>query len=260
MSAVAVPADNPPAVGASSDELLLSCRGLVVGHGSRPILPPIDLEVRTGQAWAVIGPNGSGKTTLLRTVLGLIPLLGGELQRPRRGIGYVPQRSAMDAEVPARVIDLVRAGAERGWSFVNPLWMLGARDRVQRALVDTATEALCREPWQHLSEGQKQRVLMAQALAGDPDLLVLDEPTSAMDLHAERSVFQLLGQLRRTRSLAVLMVGHNLSLLARHATHALLVDKDQGVAIAGTVAEIAASPAWAVRYGMPGSPGGPHAS
>lgn len=235
-------------------EVLLRCRGLVVGHAGRPILPPIDFEVRTGQAWAVIGPNGSGKTTLLRTVLGLLPLLAGELQRPRRGIGYVPQRSAMDADVPARVIDLVRAGAERGWSFANPLWMWRARPQVQRALVDTATAGLCSEPWQHLSEGQKQRVLMAQALAGDPQLLVLDEPTSAMDLHAELSVFQLLGDLRRARPLGVLMVGHNLALLARHATHALLVDKDQGAVVAGTVAEVVASPAWAVRYGLPAGP------
>lgn len=260
MSPVPVPPASAARAADGSDEVLLSCRGLVVGHGGRPILPPIDLEVRTGQAWAVVGPNGSGKTTLLRTVLGLLPMLDGELHRPRRGIGYVPQRSAMDAEVPARVIDLVRAGAERGWSFVNPLWMLGARDRVQRALVDTATAALSREPWQHLSEGQKQRVLMAQALAGDPQLLVLDEPTSAMDLHAELSVFQLLAQLRRTRALAVVMVGHNLALLARHATHALLVDKDQGVAVAGTVAEVVASPAWARRYGMPDVGGGTDAA
>lgn len=236
------------------DELLLACRGLVVGHAGRAILPPIDFEVRTGQAWAVVGPNGSGKTTLLRTVLGLLPMIAGELQRPRRGIGYVPQRSAMDADVPARVIDLVRSGAERGWSFANPLWLFKVRPQVQRALAETATASLCSEPWQHLSEGQKQRVLMAQALAGDPQLLVLDEPTSAMDLHAELSVFQLLGELRRVRPLGVLMVGHNLALLARHATHALLVDKDQGAVVAGTVAEVVASPAWALRYGLPVNP------
>lgn len=260
MSPEPIRSQTAPISASGTDELLLSCRGLVVGHAKRPILPPIDLEVRAGQAWAVVGPNGSGKTTLLKTVLGLLPLLDGELLRPRRGIGYVPQRSAMDADVPARVIDLVRAGAERGWSFANPMWMLGARDRVQRALADTATAALCAEPWQHLSEGQKQRVLMAQALAGDPQLLVLDEPTSAMDLHAELSVFQLLAQLRTSRALAVLMVGHNLALLARHATHALLVDKDQGVAVAGTVAEVIASPAWAVRYGLPSPPGGADAA
>jgi zinc transport system ATP-binding protein len=231
--------------------LLLRCEQLTVGHRGRALLPPLSLEVRVGQTWAIIGPNGSGKTTLLRTLLGLQAALAGSIERPiGRSVGYVPQRSNLDPSVPARVLDLVRAGSERGWHFLDPRWPRRHRDAVERALRDTLTTPLANEPWTHLSEGQKQRVLMAQALAGEPGLLVLDEPTSAMDLHAERAVFQLLTRLQQQRGLGVLVVGHNLGLLASHASHLLFVDKDQGVALSGTVRDVSRSEAFRERYGL----------
>ena len=228
---------------------LLTCRQLVVGYAGQAMLPPFDLQVRPHQLWAVIGPNGSGKSTVLRTILSLLPPVAGELSRADTPIGYVPQRNDIDPAVPARVIDLVRGGVDHGWSFVSPLWALQRRHAVDAALGDTHIRELANEPWTHLSEGQKQRVLMAQALAGDPQLLVLDEPTSAMDVHAERSVFALLDELRQRRSLGVVVVGHNLGLLARHATHALFVDKDEAKVASGEVADVVQSAAFVERFG-----------
>jgi len=228
---------------------LLHCRALAVGHAGKAMLPPIDLQVHAGELWAVVGPNGSGKSTVLRTILGMIDPVAGEVAKADTPIGYVPQRSELDPAVPARVIDLVRAGAERGWSFLSPLWPWKVKEAVDDALGDTHVRELAREPWTHLSEGQKQRVLMAQALAGMPKLLLLDEPTSAMDVHAERGVFALLDELRKRRSLGVLVIGHNLPLLISHATHALFVDKDRFAVAAGPVAEVAASAPFVARFG-----------
>lgn len=228
---------------------LLTCRQLVVGYSGIAMLPAIDMQVRPRELWAVIGPNGSGKSTVLRTILGLLAPIGGELTRTDTGIGYVPQRNDIDPAVPARVIDLVRAGVDRGWSFLSPLWVATRSQAVAEALADTQTRELASEPWTHLSEGQKQRVLMAQALAGNPQLLVLDEPTSAMDVHAERSVFALLDELRQRRSLGVVVVGHNLSILARYATHALFVDKDEAQVASGDVADVVRSDAFVERFG-----------
>jgi len=230
--------------------VLLATRQLEVGHGRAALLPPFDFAVEARTCWAVVGPNGSGKSTLLRTLLGLQATVGGSIVHRPQTIGYVPQRSELDPSVPARVLDLVRAGAERGWRFADPFWQRRMQGQVERAMRDTEIAGLAREPFQNLSEGQKQRVLMAQALAGDPQLLVLDEPTSAMDLHAERGIFRLLDTLRERRSLGILVVSHHLTLLGRHASHALFVDKDQFAVLTGPVAAVARAPAFVERYGL----------
>lgn len=242
MLAAAPIADNQPPP-------LIGCRQLAVGYAGKAMLPPIELAVRQGELWAVLGPNGSGKSTVLRTMLGILPPVSGRLERTAAAMGYVPQRSGIDPAIPARVIDMVRAGVERNWSFLLPHWTFRQAAAIDDALGDTHIRELVREPWTHLSEGQKQRVLMAQALAGNPQLLVLDEPTSAMDVHAERAIFALLDELRRRRQLGVVVVGHNLAVLARFATHALFVDKDQGAVVAGPARDVVASAPFVDRFG-----------
>ena len=234
------PADAPP---------LLAARGLEVGYRGRAILPPVDLAIRPGELWALVGRNGGGKTTLLRTLLGLLPRIRGALERgPAFRAGYVPQRSELDLSVPMRVLDLVRDGLDTGWSFLDPLARRRGAAAAEAALADTATTALARHAYAELSEGQKQRALLARALASSPSLLVLDEPTSAMDLAAERAVFDLLDALRARRDLGVLVVGHHLPVLLGRATHVALVDKDDGLAEAGPLDEVARTAAFQARY------------
>lgn len=236
---------------------VLQAKGLCVGYRGRAILPPIDLAVGREQLWALIGHNGSGKSTLLRTLLGLQRKVAGEV-RWAEGlrVGYVPQRSDLDMSVPARVIDLVHAGVDHGWSFVQPLLARRRHAAVARAVADVGVESLTRAQFAELSEGQKQRVLVARALVTDPHVLVLDEPTSAMDLAAETAVFTLLEELLVRRRLAIIVVSHQLSALTSRASHMAMLDKDAALAVAGSLAEVSRHPAFVERYGflLQGSP------
>jgi zinc transport system ATP-binding protein len=232
------------------DAPLLTATGLRVGYNGRAILPPISLEIRPGDLWAVIGRNGGGKTTLLRTLLGLLPRVGGKLERgPGAVIGYVPQRSVLDPSVPARVVDLVQGGVEQGWSFLRPWLSSEQRRRVGLAMAAAHVVELARAQVSELSEGQKQRVLLARAMACEPRLLVLDEPTAAMDAVAEGAVFDLIDELRRERNLAVMVVAHQLQLLSGRSSHVLFVDKDEHAVMAGSFEEVAASHPFVRRYG-----------
>lgn len=228
----------------------LALRGLVVGYKGRGLLPPIDAEVHPGEVWALIGRNGSGKSTLLKTLIGLLQPVRGRLAWGR-GVraSYVPQRGDFDDAVPARALDVVRAGVDRGASFLDPLYPFRRRAAVQRALRDTGSEALQQAPFAQLSEGQKQRVWLARGLASEPGLILLDEPTSALDAVAERASFALLDGLRQERGLAVLIATHQMASLPSFATHALLVDRDDQVVLAGPIGEILRSPTYALRYG-----------
>jgi len=231
------------------DSPLLSVDALVVGYQGHPLLPPINAQVRRGELWALVGRNGSGKTTLLRTLLGLLPPVGGHLHWGRRArVTFIPQRGEHEAAMPARAIDMVRSGVDRGWSFVNPFFVASRRAAIALALDETDAHALAGEVFTTLSEGQKQRVWLARALASSPDAILLDEPTSALDAVAERKTFELLDRLRREHDLGLLLASHHMAFVPRFATHAILVDRDDHVALAGTMDEILASSTYRKHY------------
>lgn len=219
-----------------SDAPLLRARALRVGYDGRPLLPPLDFELRAAETWALVGRNGSGKTTLLRTLLGLLPAVAGAVERqPGLRIGHVPQHGDHDLSVPRRVIDFVRAGVERGWSFTRWGTSRTAARAVEEALEVTRTGDLRRQQLRELSEGQRQRAQVARALASSPGLLILDEPTSAMDVETEASFLALLERLRADHGLALLVVSHRASFADAHATHFIRLDREHGEAITGPV-------------------------
>lgn len=233
-----------------TEPLLLAARELRVGYLGRALLPAIDLELHAGQLWALVGRNGSGKSTALRTLLAFLAPVSGSVSRaPGCNVSYVPQRGDLDAIVPGRVHDFVRGGADSGWSFLSPLFPGRQHEHIERAMRDTETRELADWPFADLSEGQRQRVVLARALASEPRLLVLDEPTSAMDAMAEASIFELLDRLRRDRGLGVLIVSHQVPPLVRRATHALFVDKEAGLVRVGTADEVTRSGEFVARYG-----------
>jgi len=218
---------------------LVAARALRVGYSGVPLLPAVDLELRRGQVWGLLGHNGAGKTTLLRTLLGLLkPVAGDVVRAPQVHIGYVPQRTELDLTVPSRVIDMVRTGRDRAWSFLRPVPDPRWKDALRQAMADARVTDLAYERFAALSEGQKQRVLFARALVSEPALLVLDEPTSAMDKKNEDALFALIEELRDARDLGVLIITHDIDRALRLSDHLVFVDKDQDVAVAGSVREV----------------------
>ena len=194
-----------------------SLSGGDVSLEGRPILKGVDLEVHEHEFVALLGANGSGKTTLVRALLGLLPLSSGDLRlfgeplRSFRGwerIGYVPQRFSAASGVPASVTEVVQTGRVARSRRFRPY---GETDRkaVREALEEVGIGELAGRPVSGLSGGQQQRVLIARALAGEPDVLVLDEPISSVDLEQQESFANTLTGLAGTGR-SFLLVAHAL--------------------------------------------------
>ncbi len=226
---------------------LLETKSLLVGYGGTAILPPLDMRIETGEFWLVVGRNGSGKTTLFKTLLGLLNPIGGAVEKTA-GLRptYVPQRNALDPLVPLRVRELVAMGCERGWSFMSRR-RLGAE--VSAALEVAGAAHLADARFSELSEGQKQRVLLARLLASKSDIAFLDEPTAAMDAIAEAETLSALTEMRKSTGVAVVMVTHFLGAARSFADRVLFLDSDHGVAVSGTPQEVFDSSEFRRRYG-----------
>lgn len=233
----------------SSGTERLTCRGLVVGYDGRGILPPIDVRIDAGSFWAVVGRNGAGKSTWMKSALGLLPPVSGATERaPGLRPAFVPQRLVLDPIVPVRAADVVAMGAEHGLSFLRPRGRT-LRKKIEAALEEIGIEDLFGRPFRDLSEGQKQKVLLARCIVGKPDVVFLDEPTAAMDVVAEREVLRLIDGLRERHGTAVVIVAHYLQVVAELAEKVLFVDKDSATVCAGSPAEVFANEAFQRRYG-----------
>lgn len=229
--------------------VVLSARALRPGYANTAILPPISFDLRAGEIWALFGPNGGGKSSLLRTLLGLQAPIAGEVIRSNVRTSAVPQRQRVDPLIPGRALDFVRAGADRRWSFLRPFTSSEGRAAVEGAIDDAEVRSILHQPYDELSEGQKQRVLIARALASQPGLLALDEPTSAMDPFHEEAVFRLLEKVAASRNLGVLVASHHMHILTECAQNAIYVDRERNLVLSGPFEEVAAHPVVIARYG-----------
>jgi ABC-type Mn2+/Zn2+ transport system ATPase subunit len=228
---------------------LIRAQALQVGYGGVALLPPISLDVGRGELWAVIGPNGAGKSTFVRTLLGLErPVGGGVTLAPALRLAYVPQQGALDAIFPVSVTDFVLMGRQ-GPGGVFGRTSAADREAAAAALAEAGAADFARRQLRDLSGGQRQRVLMARALARDADVVVLDEPTNALDLASERDVLALIEKLRARRGgAAVLMVTHLVEDALERADRALLLDRDHEVALATRAAAMHDAPAFQHVY------------
>jgi zinc transport system ATP-binding protein len=232
----------------SDGPALMRCEGLQVGYAGKALLPPIDLEIHPGEFWAVLGRNGSGKSTWFKTALGLLPPVAGAVRWPSGEVpvSYLAQRMSFDELFPVTVAEVVGMARMRGWSFLRPA---GAGAAVRRALEEVDAVELARRTFRSLSEGQKQRVLIARTVAAGARLAFLDEPTAAMDAVAEGEAMALVDRLRSEHDMAVVIVSHHLGVARRFATRALFVDDDSDTVIVGSADEVFAHPAFTRRYG-----------
>ena len=200
------------------------------GHGP-PALRDVDLAIAPGEFVAIAGPNGGGKTTLLRVMLGLEApdagqaLLFGEPAHRfsrRASIGYLAQRAQLGVDAPATVREVVAAGRLPVSGLIGPL---RRRDRelVGQAIDRVGLAELADRPLQRLSGGQQQRAFIAKALAAEPSLLVLDEPTTGVDVESQEALAALLDQLHRELGVTVIYVSHEFGSVEQFVERLVLV-------------------------------------
>lgn len=222
---------------------VLKVQNVSVTLGDVQILTNVSFEAAPGQLNAIIGPNGAGKTTLLRAILGLVPYsgtirIGSNAQgRPLR-IAYVPQRLDFDHGMPMSVNDLLCSGVQR-----RPVWIghaRRARHTAEAALGRVGGAGWGRRRLGALSGGELQRVLLAFALTSEPDILLLDEPVSGVDIAGEQLFCDLLGALQREGRYTMLLVSHDLSIVTQHTQYVICLNQTvrcQGETVSTLTAE-----------------------
>ncbi len=228
---------------------LVALEGAAIGFGGRAIREGVSVAVAPGDFLAVVGPNGAGKTTLLRSLLGTLPLVSGRRLAPRAlRVGYVPQRDHVDGIWPLTAADVVLMGR---FAALGPWRRPGAADRAAaaRAMDQVGVAHLADRFYRTLSGGQRQRTLIARALAADPELLALDEPTSGMDPAAELATMDLVQDLWRGGRLAVVMISHRLEAVANYARALAFVDRDHALFRVGPLDEMLRPEALGALYG-----------
>ncbi|MCU1405274.1 MAG: transporter ATP-binding protein [Glaciihabitans sp.] len=205
------------ASGQASHSPVLEFEDGALGFSGRSLWSGLNLSVAPGEFLAVLGPNGSGKTSLLKTILGqqklnsgAVRLEGRDIRRGDRKIGYIPQQKLVAPGTPMRGRDLVALGVN-GHRFGPPLPSRATRDRVDELLSDVGASAYGNEPVGQLSGGEQQRLRVGQALAGDPVLLLCDEPLLSLDLQHQRGVSDLIDRRRREHNTAVIFVTHDIN-------------------------------------------------
>ncbi|MGH1550115.1 metal ABC transporter ATP-binding protein [Leifsonia poae] len=201
----------------SDREVVLRLRDASLGFGDRTLWSGLDLDVHAGEFVAVLGPNGSGKTSLLKTILGQQHLDSGEIafeghsvRRGDRRIGYIPQQKLIPSGTPMRARDLVALGVN-GHRWGLPFPRRSDREQVDRLIDAVGARRYADAPVGSLSGGEQQRLRVAQALAGDPALLLCDEPLLSLDLQHQRGVSELIDRRRRDHDSAVVFVTHDVN-------------------------------------------------
>jgi zinc transport system ATP-binding protein len=190
-------------------------------HGA-PVLRDVDLAVERGEFVAIAGPNGGGKTTLLRLILGLEQPTAGRVHVALQRKGYLPQRAQTAIDAPLTVRELVSAGRVARSRLLGPLGR-GDREAVRDAIERVGLSAQADRRLTTLSGGQQQRAFIAKALAGDPELLALDEPTTGVDVEAQEAVAVLLQRLGEELGMTILYVSHEFGAVEHFVERIVLV-------------------------------------
>jgi zinc transport system ATP-binding protein len=220
---------------------ILSVNDLTVNFGHRNVIKSVTFELHAGEALAILGPNGAGKTVLLRALLRMLPHEGQIKWAEDTRIGYVPQKISADLQLPLQLSDLLEAKA-------HFLKLPSEEIDNVAAMVELAPQLL-KSNMVILSGGQFQKALIAFALLGHPNVLLVDEPTASLDELTEERVYELLHRLRQEQGITVVLVSHDLSVVYRYATAVLCLNK-AGVCI-GAPKEVLTPEALEALYAAP---------
>jgi zinc/manganese transport system ATP-binding protein len=228
---------------------------LTLRRGDRTVLSGVDAAIAEGEFIGVFGSNGSGKTTLLQAILGLLRPQSGEIRvfghLPLNGssiVGYMPQKRSTVTDLGLRGWDFV-ASVYNGQCWGLPILGLAGRKAVAGALEIVEAEGLARRPLSEISGGERQRLLLAQALLGNPRLLLLDEPLLSLDPRYQQSVVDLVKRVQRTLGITVLFTAHEINPLLRAMDRVLYLG--HGRAALGGVDEVMTSDVLSRLYGAP---------
>jgi len=244
-------APGAPADGRAALELI-RLEKAEIGYNKKPLLPPFDLSVRSGERLAVLGPNGGGKSTLLKSLIGLLPLLSGRRAFPMGRMpraGYVPQAHRADPVYPLTSLQVVLQG-RYGLIGLGRFPKAADRRAAFAQLEKVGMSEMANAAFRSLSGGQRQRVLLARALCGEPELLALDEFTSDMDPVASAALLGEVAQLADREKASVIFVTHEISAAALYATEVVMLDARRGVFAAGSSEQLLTAEVLSRLYGQ----------
>lgn len=217
-----------------SNNVIIRFSHATIAYQRRTALTDINLEIFQGEFVGIIGPNGSGKTTMLKSILGLIRPTHGSVQifdcachklrcRHKAKIGYIPQKGQIDPNFPVTVMETVMMGR---YSSIGLLRRPSNDDRelVKHALREVEMDGYTDAPLGHLSGGQQQRVLIARALVQQPEVLLMDEPTTGIDTPTQYSIIRLISNLQKNLKLTVLLVTHDINMISPYVDRMALIN------------------------------------
>jgi zinc transport system ATP-binding protein len=214
-------------------EALIVAENVSVFAGDTQILDRIDLALYPDEIVTLIGPNGSGKTTLVKTMMGLVPATGRIVRRPGLKIGYVPQSFSRDPSLPITVAGFLALFAPAA---------AGAAALARTGIAEAAGKQVSA-----LSGGELARVLLARAIAGKPDLLVLDEPTASVDVAGEAEFYRLIGEIRGEMGCGILLISHDLHVVMARSTRVVCLNRH--ICCEGEASAVAQHPAFRELFG-----------
>lgn len=198
--------------------MTIKCIDLDIGYDGKVVVSGLNLKINYGDYLCIVGENGSGKTTLMKTLLGLIPLLGGSIQGLNKNdIGYLPQISDIQKDFPATVEEVVLSGTKKLFYRKKEKDLM--RFNLER--LNIANLSKCK--FSELSGGQRQRVLLARALCASKKILLLDEPVSGLDPKATAMMYEIINKLNKEDGMTIIMISHDLNGSLKYASNVLNV-------------------------------------
>ncbi|MCI6090474.1 MAG: ATP-binding cassette domain-containing protein [Erysipelotrichaceae bacterium] len=198
--------------------MTIKCIDLDIGYDGKAVVSGLNLKINDGDYLCIVGENGSGKTTLMKTLLGLIPLLGGSIQGLNKNdIGYLPQISDIQKDFPATVEEVVLSGTKKLFYRKKEKDLM--RFNLER--LNIANLSKCK--FSELSGGQRQRVLLARALCASKKILLLDEPVSGLDPKATAMMYEIINKLNKEDGMTIIMISHDLNGSLKYASNVLNV-------------------------------------